>query len=62
MIQISAYSPLHFSYLGTQEAEQDLKSLSNDADSRVADLPKERLPSERIPSTLSHNDTGRGVV
>jgi hypothetical protein len=29
-----------FSYLGTQEAEQDLKTLSNDADSRVADFAK----------------------
>lgn len=29
-----------FSYLGTQEAEQDLKTLSNDADSRVADVAK----------------------
>ncbi len=30
-----------FSYLGTQEAEQDLKTLSNDADSRVAGIAKE---------------------
>ncbi len=30
-----------FSYFGTQEAEQDLKTLSNDADSRVARIAKE---------------------
>ncbi len=30
-----------FSYLGTQDAEQDLKTLSNDADSRVARIAKE---------------------
>ena len=30
-----------FSYLGTQEAEQDLKTLGNDADSRVARIAKE---------------------
>jgi hypothetical protein len=29
-----------FSYLGTQEAEQDLKTLSNDADSQVAAIAK----------------------
>jgi hypothetical protein len=29
-----------FSYLGSQEAEADLKTLSNDADSRVADIAK----------------------
>ncbi|MGB8414468.1 MAG: hypothetical protein WCE23_16755 [Candidatus Binatus sp.] len=29
-----------FSYLGTEEAEQDLKTLSNDADSKVAEVAK----------------------
>ena len=29
-----------FSYLGSQEAKKDLDTLSNDADSRVADIAK----------------------
>ena len=29
-----------FSYLGSQEAEQDLKTLGDDADSKVADIAK----------------------
>jgi HEAT repeat protein len=38
-----------FSYLGTQEAEQDLKTLSNDADPRVAHIAKEAPPPGEDP-------------
>lgn len=39
-----------FSYLGSQEAEADLKTLSNDADSRVADIAKKSASLGEDPS------------
>jgi len=50
-----------FSHLGTQEAEQDLKTLGNDADSRVAGLAKETASFGEDPSP-SARTTRRGVV
>jgi hypothetical protein len=38
-----------FSYLGTQEAEQDPKTLSNDTDSRVADVAKKKASMGEDP-------------
>ncbi len=50
-----------FSYLGTQEAQQDLKTLSNDADPKVAAIAK-RAPSfgedpPPVARTMRRNDT-----
>jgi len=42
-----------FSYLGTQEAEQDLKTLGNDADSRVARIAKETASFGEDPGPRS---------
>jgi hypothetical protein len=42
-----------FSYLGTQEAEQDLKTLGNDADSRVAGIAKETASFGEDPGPSS---------
>ena len=42
-----------FSYLGTQEAEQDLKTLGNDADSRVAGISKEAASFGEDPGPSS---------
>ncbi len=52
-----------FSYLGTQEAEQDLKTLSNDADSQVAAIAKDTasMGEDPIQSYRTMN-AGRGVV
>lgn len=51
-----------FSYLGTHEAEQDLETLSNDTDSRVADVAKKGIYGRGSHSKLSHNDAGGRVV
>ncbi len=42
-----------FSYFGTQEAEQDLKTLGNDADSRVARTAKEAASFGEDPGSRS---------
>jgi hypothetical protein len=40
-----------FSYLGTREAQQNLKTLSNDADSRVAAIARETASFGEDPSS-----------
>ena len=48
-----------FSYLGTQEAEQDLKTLSSDSDSRVAAAAKSAASFGEDPSERSQSAPGR---
>jgi hypothetical protein len=53
-----------FSYLGTHEAQQNLKTLSNDADSRVAGIAKEAASfgEDPSPSARTISRQGRGYI
>ena len=50
-----------FSYLGSQEAKEDLKTLSNDADSRVADIAKKTASNGEDPSEFYRRMTPGGA-